>query len=823
MSLRIIDESRQNLLFAFRQLVRQRTFTVIAVLTLALGIGFTTAIFSVVHAVVLRPLPVPDPDRLVVVNEVWRGRPGNVSAGNFVDWRAAAKSFESLAAAQYSSFNLADTGTAERVIGARVTAAYFDVFATSPMRGRVFTVAEDEPGREQLVVLSHRLWARRFGGDPAVVGKEIRMNGRPYSVLGIMPPSFDLAAFTEELWVPVAFTPERKATHDEHYLTVYAKLRNGVTRQQAQGEMEAIAADLSARYPRDNAGNTALVQPLMDVIVGGVRQRLLILFGAVAFVLLIACTNVANLLLARGSSRSRELAVRSALGAGRARLVGQLLTESLVLGGVGALVGLALARWGIQLLITFAPAGVPRLDQATIDAPVLVFALGIALASSLIFGLAPALRASRTDLQGSLKDGARQVGASLGQDRVRAALVAVEVALAVLLLVGAGLLIRTAIALQSVHPGFEPGGVISARLSLPAADYAEPARVIQTFQRVVEETRQLPGVELAAAVTQAPLSAGGNSNGLIAEGRAFDIRNAINSRLRIVTLDYFRTLRVPIVEGRGFTDADRRGAPKVMIVSQELARVAWPGQSAIGKRMACCEGGPNEPDWKIVVGVAGDVRSSGLAQAAGPEFYLPVDQVPAVAWDWIQRTMCMVGAIGGKPERACAVLAHDCQRHRSERADLRRALDGGAVDHVQCTGAVQHVDVGRARRGRARPGGDRDLRGDRLFRGSAVAGNWRSDGTGRVSARRCHARGPSGNRPGADRRPGGSRCLARAPRCDERAIIRRVAARPGHARHRDGRARHRVVAGEHHPGPARGADRSCAGAEGRVTSDRHAR
>ena len=639
-----MSELSQDVRFAVRQMLRNPGFTIVALATLALGIGATAAIFSVVHAVVLRPLPVPEPERILTIYEYSRGNLGNISAGNFVDGVQSAASFSDTTALQYSSFNLADAEDATRVIGARTTAGFFGVFGIAPQFGRVYTDAEDQPGRELVVVLSHRLWTRRFGADPSMVGRSIRLNGQPYEVVGIMPAHFDFTAQTEELWVPIAFTPERKATHDEHYLFSFGRLKPGVTREQAAAELDRNAADLKKKFPRDNAELGMRAVPLMQNFVGDYGQRLFVMLGAVGFVLLIACGNIANLLLARGAARSGELAMRAALGAGRGRIVRQLLTESAVLAVVSAAAGLALAAWGVRALIAAAPPGVPRLEQTSLDPIVIAFTMGIALLSAALFGVAPALRAARTDVQTVLKEGGRGSSSGGVRDRLRAGLIVAELALALLLLVGAGLLIRSAMALQNTAPGFHASGVLASRMSLPAAEYAEPARIIETFERVAEAARHVPGVSAAALTSQVPMGPGGNGNGLIPEGRPLEMASAINSRLRIVTPGYFETLGIPILRGRPIDETDRRGGLKVMVVSQALADAAFPGADPIGKRMACCEAGPDgkSPDYKTIVGVAGNVRWRGLGEAPSPEFYLPAAQVPAVAWNWIQRTMYVV-------------------------------------------------------------------------------------------------------------------------------------------------------------------------------------
>ena len=447
------SELAQDVKFACRQLARSPGFTAVAVLTLALGIGATTAIFSAVQSVVLRPLPFPDSNRLLSVYEYVRENRSNVSAGNFVDGIEPVGAFSAVSAAQFSSFNLADGGNTERVVGARVTAGYFDVFNLPPAHGRVFSKEEDQPGREQVVVLSHRLWMRRFGGDPAVVGRRVTLNERPYDVIGVMPARFDYTADRDELWVPIAFTPQRKAMHDEHYLQVYARLKPAATSEQALQELRGNAQRLRVAFPREAAELDFTTVPVLEDLVGDYPRRMFTLLGAVGFVLLIACGNVANLLLARGAVRAGELAVRAALGAGRGRIARQLLTESVVLAILSAIAGLALAAVGIRALVAAAPPGVPRLEQTTLDPYVLGFTCVVTLVSAMLFGVVPALRAARVDVQTVIKEGGRGAGMGGVRDRLRTGLIVAELAVALLLLVGAGLLIRSSLALAGGRPG----------------------------------------------------------------------------------------------------------------------------------------------------------------------------------------------------------------------------------------------------------------------------------------------------------------------------------------------------------------------------------
>ena len=635
-----LEEFRDDVRFAARQLAHAPAFTLVAALTLALGIGATTAIFSVVHAVVLRPLPFPEPDRVMSVGEDWQGRVSSASVGNFTDYRTHLKSFSSLAAKQFVSYNLAEGDQPERIVGGRVTHTWFDVIGIAPLYGRVFTADEDKPGNDRVVVLSHRLWTRRFGANPSIVDRVVRLNSEPYAVLGVMPPQFDITSDSEELWTPVAFTAAQMAEHDEHFLECIGRLARSVSVEQARAELRTLYPQMQAQYPGNNQVKLGVLKPFQETLVGDYRQRLLVLLGAVSLVLLIACGNVANLLLARGGLRAREIALRAAVGAGRGRIVRQLLTETLVLALAGAALGLALAWVAVPVLVASSPEGVPRLEQAGLDSVVLAFALGAAFLSALVAGLAPALRTARTDLRATLNEGGR--GGTAGRDRLRTALVALEVALALMLLVGAGLLVRSALNLQRIDPGFDPRGVLSARITLPEARYDNPTRLVRTFEELAERLAQAPGVEAAALNSQGPLVPGGSSNGLLPAGKPFSSDAVTQSALNIVTLDYFRTMRIPLKRGRLFTGDDRRGAPLVMVVNESAARGLFPGEDPIGKQVGCCEGGPDNPRYKTIIGVVGDTRSSGPAEDAEPEFFLPIEQSPDIAWRWIQNSMTLV-------------------------------------------------------------------------------------------------------------------------------------------------------------------------------------
>ncbi len=635
------EELRQDSAHAIRQLRNARAFTAGAVLTLALGIGATTAIFGAVDSVVLRQFAFANPDRVVAPEEWWHNAAGSVSAGNFTDWRDQARSFSRMAAEQFSPANLTDGDVPERVMAGRVTSDFFPVFGVAPLIGRTFRPEDDSSGHEQVAVLSEGLWTRRFGADRAILNRATRINGIPVTVVGVMPRSFDPSASGEELWMPLALTPAQRLQHDDHSLFVVGLLAPGVTLSQARTEMDEIGRRLAQQFPQEEVGRTVRVPPYADIVIGNERPRLLAVLGAVSFVLLIACGNVANLLLARGAVRAKEIAIRGALGARRSRIVRQLLTESLVLTGLATIAGIGLAWFGIRIFVASAPDGLfPRLGETRIDGSVLAFAIVIAAGSAILFGLAPTLRAARQDVQSALRTDGRGTGTV--RDRLRAGLVVAEIALALPLLHGAGLLVRSAIHLDHTPIGFDPAGILTARLALPASTYDTPDKVERTFGQILSGLRADPRVQSAAVVSQAPMGAGRSSNGLVPEGAALDARSAIDAWMRIASPGYHRAMRIPIVAGRSFTEADIAGAPRVMIVSQALAARVWPGQNPIGRRMACCEGTLQDPRWKTVVGVAGDVRSAGLTTDIYPEFYLPVSQVPPQAWAWVQRTMTMV-------------------------------------------------------------------------------------------------------------------------------------------------------------------------------------
>ena len=650
-----IQEMVQDARYALRQLARMPGFTTVAALTLAVGIGATTAIFSIVHAVVLKPLPFPNPDQLVRVYTNSRGTDGSTSAANFVRWRERSHSFSQIVPVEYRNFTLL-TGDrpAEQVTGARVSADLFPALGVTMRLGRPFTKEEDQPGRDNVVVLSERFWRTRFNGDSSLVGRTIRLNAVEHVVIGIVPASADVMSADANVWVPIAFTAEERGDSRKGYLDVFGRLAPGVTIAQAQGEMAAIAKTLQTEL-EENKGNGVRIAALADEYVGQYKSRLLILLGAVGFVLLIACVNVANLLLARGAARGKEMSIRAALGAGRARVLRQLFTESLVLAGVGGVIGLGLAFLAVRALKVMAPSEVPRLAEAGLDVATVAFALGATVLSSIVFGIVPALRTARRDLQRSLREGGRGSSVS-ARDRVRQLLVAAEVSLSLTLLIGAGLLIRSGIRLQNVEPGFSTSRLFTAWMALPPAQYDSVERVRQAFDRIVTEVRSTPGVESAATVTVIPMTGLTAQANFIPEGRADDPTNSVAFNFRLASPGVFRTLGIPVKQGRDFDDRDVAGTPCAIIVNEAATRKAWPNESALGKRIPGPRDASGQRTMCAVVGIVGDAHDDGLREAVRPQLYFAAAQAPAPFWFAMQRSTFLVARTAGDPRAMTKTL-----------------------------------------------------------------------------------------------------------------------------------------------------------------------
>ncbi len=616
-----------------RMLLKRPGFTAIAVITLALGVGANTAIFSVVNAVLLRPLPYPEADRLVYI---WDSNPSigypqfSSSAPNLADWRQQSQSFEYLTAFTTWSFNLTGRGEPERLQGARVSPEIFPMLGVKPILGRTFLPEEDTLGKHRVVLLSQNLWQNRFGEDRNIIGQPITLNGESYTIIGVVQPDFRTPN-QSELWIPAAFE-ELQPRRGNHMLGVIARLKPGVTITQAQAEMDGITRRLEEQYPDSNKGWGVRLVSLFDVVVGDIRTALWVLLAAVGFVLLIACANVANLLLARAATRQREVAIRAALGASRWRVVRQLLTESVMLALVGGALGLLISLWGVELLTKLNPENLPRVNEIGVDQRVLGFTLLASLLTGIFFGLAPALQSTKFDLHESLKEGGKGALTSGRGNRLRNLFVVVEIALSLVLLVGAGLMARSLLRLQQVKLGFNPENLLTLNISLPQAKYREAVQREAFYRDLMRNVSALPGVQSAAVIGPLPL-AGDEVWEFFIEGRQMmpDGRGA-NANFRRCTPDYFRAMAIPLLRGRFFNEQDMRQTEQVVIINQTMVRQFLPNDDPLGKRIAFS--GPQGP-WHTVVGIVGDIRHLGLDKEAGLELYRPFAQTSA-------RTMTLV-------------------------------------------------------------------------------------------------------------------------------------------------------------------------------------
>ena len=615
-----------DLRFAFRQFLKSPGFTLIAVTTLALGIAANTAIFSVVDAVLLHPLPYPNAEKIVTVSQTIRSTgvsTEDASPANFIDWQAQNSVFSAMACARGWQANLSGGEEPERVPATMVSSQFFSLFGAQPILGRTLGPNDARPGSSHVVVLSHDLWARRFGSDRGILGQDLLLDGEKFTVVGIVPAGFSPDDYAQ-LWVPspwdvpvhpLAPNENPRTMRDRSYLEAWARLKPGVSLAQAKAQMSTIAARLEQQYPGADQDTGVALVPLHEEMVGGIRPMLLMLLGAVSLVLLIACANVANLLLARAAARSRELAIRTALGASRLRLVRQLLTESAVLSLLGGGLGVLLTFWALPVLLALSPPEIGQFNHVGLNRQVLVFSLVISIATGLLFGLAPALFASRSNPNESLREGER--GSSLGKNSARSVLIAAEIALSLVLLVGAGLMMKSFVRLTNVDPGFNPEHLLVFNIGLPAA--AEPARQSAFYQQVVDRLGALPGMLTAGAVSRLPL-AGGNSS------RSFNVAGSDQSQnadIRVCTPDYFRTMGIPLIRGRNFSAHDSRSAPAVAIINQATAANVFPRQDPIGKFIE--NFGPDRLRLQIV-GVVGNVRHVALETAARPELYTPLAQ-----------------------------------------------------------------------------------------------------------------------------------------------------------------------------------------------------
>ena len=652
-----LETAGKDLRYAARMLWKSPGFTIIAVLALALGIGANTAIFSFVNAVLLRSLPYPEADRLVLVREYRereRSAKGDrfapVSGPDFLDWRGQAKSFEAMAALDFTSYNLSKSGEPERLLSLRVAPAFFRVLGVTPALGRDYAMEEEQPGRDRVVVMTHRLWQRRFNRDPRIVGSTIHLNEEPYQVIGVLPESFRFPmAAGSELFVPLTLDRTMTAERAAHWLQVIARLKHGVTIGQAHSEMAVIAAQLEKEH-RVNRGHSAAVQALQEEVSGKVKPALLILLGAVGLVLLIACSNVANLLLARASARAREVLVRRALGCSRGRLIRQFLTESMVLGVIGGAAGLALATWALSALQAAFAKDIDAFtllggDRVAFDPMVLGATLALSVLTGIAFGIVPALEISRSDLGVALRQSGGRGSTAAGM-RTRAILVIAETALAVVLTIGAGLLVKSFVTLRQVDTGFRQEGLLTMELMLAPTKYRDGAQVTAFYQQLVERARAIPGVRSAGAVDLLPMSGQEGRTSIRVEGRAPRAeREILRVHPRAATVDYLSAMGVPFRKGRAFTEADAAGRPRVAIVNELTAARYFDGADPIGKRIQY--GGSAE--WIEVVGVTASIRHNSPEREANPELFVPFLQSPS-------RYMTIVVRVSVEPSQVAAEL-----------------------------------------------------------------------------------------------------------------------------------------------------------------------
>jgi predicted permease len=629
-----------DLRYSVRMLSKRPVFTLVAVITLALGIGANTAIFSVINAVLLRDLPVAEPDRLVMVFEA---KFGTVAPFNYLTWKAQQTVFEEIGAFIDQGFALAGNDGAEMLQGARVTANIFHLLRAAPSLGRTFTNEEDRPGGARVVILSHSFWQRRFGGAQDIAGQTITLDDQPGTIIGVMPKGFDFPSDNMDLWMPAALGMDSAGGRS---LRVIARLKPQSTLEQARAEMSAISRTMALANPSLNADLDARIVPLQETVVSGWRLILLVLFGAVSCVLLISCANVANLILARTTARSREIAIRVAMGASRLRIVRLLLIESLLLAGAGGLAGLLIAWWGVDTLTALSPSNLLRTSGVGVDAYVICFTFAVALLSGLLFGLVPALQFSKPALNDSLKDGGRGATAGPGRVLMRAALVVTEITLSLILLTGAGLMVRSFLHLQSVDLGYDPHNLLTLRLSLPETRYPEAHQVISFYQQLTERLERLPGVMSVGAIHALPLSGSGSFRPFTIEGASHEPGKAPVVQYRLISPGYFRAMKIALIRGRDFAKQDEGQAPGVVIINQALQRRYFPNEDPIGKRITI--GGYND-QWGEIIGIVGDVR----------HFWAGIDPVPEMYWDYSQSWLARGRTLGNHRRSLSLALRTD--------------------------------------------------------------------------------------------------------------------------------------------------------------------
>jgi putative ABC transport system permease protein len=645
----------QDLRFGFRTLTKSPGFAVVALLTLALGIGANSAIFSVINAILLRPLSYKNPEQLILVNHNYQkiNLKASVSAFGFAHYRDNAKSFESLTAVTGWAANLTGEGEPERLTGQNVSANFFELLGANAAMGRTFAVGEDSEGKNRVVVLSHAFWQRRFGGDQNILNKTLSLNGENYTVVGVMPPSFQYGrefGMIVDLWSPIVFTPQQLSSNSitNEFLSVIGRLRPGVSQQQAQAEMHNIASSLRQQYMQgaDATNWDLLLTSFRQQVVGDISTMLWIVMLVVGFVLLIACANVANLLLARAAARQKEIAVRTALGARRWRIIRQLLTESMLLSVVGGAFGLLIGYWGVKALVALNEDRIPRAHEISLDWKVLLFTFGVSIVTGILFGIVPAIQTTKTDLHETLKEGGRNAAATTKQ-WIRSSLVVVEIALALAVLVGAGLLVKSFLHVQQVNPGFNPEGLLTMHLSLPMTKYSEAPQRANFYKQVINDVRSLPGVQSVGAVSVLPLSGGGSSGSFRIEGRDVPPGQSSPHGARwAATPDYFKTMGIPLIRGRYFEERDTAEALPVAIIDQSLAQKYWPNEDPLGKRMVF-EGTRDNPLWREIVGIVGHVKHTDLEGESRAQYYMPHQQRPQPNMALVIRTPNDPNALAG--------------------------------------------------------------------------------------------------------------------------------------------------------------------------------
>jgi putative ABC transport system permease protein len=629
-----MDTVRSDVRFALRQLRKSAAFTIVAVLTLALGIGANSAIFSIVYSVLLRPLPYAHAERLLKLRE--RNGASDtqgmaVTFGNYASWVARVHSFEAFGAYHWDGLTLTGAGDPRSLQLLRANAGYWKVQYIPPVLGRYFETKDDAPGAPNVVVISHSLWQSAFAADSSIIGRAITLSGLPYTVVAVASPLYTMPAV--DAWVPLALTSAQMNEHADHELSVVGLVREGVPANAAVAELAHVEAELASEYPNSYFDGGIIATSLRDSVVGPVRALLLILLGAVGLVLLIACVNIANLQLARAAVRRKEIAVRNALGAGRGRIVAQLFTESVLLALAGAIVGLVVAAGTVRFLIQNSPLGIPRLEDARLNAPVLAFAMLLALACGVAFGLFPAVRASRLDLQESLREGARSDAGAM-RNGLRATLVVCQISLAMVLLIGAGLLVRSATLMQHVPPGFDTENVLVTYVGLPNARYSTDSAVSARFDEILHSVASIPGVASAALVSRVPIAGFGMDCNFRAEGGL--ARDAsFNANVRVATPAYFETLRIPLLRGQVFSTMDRSGTLRVALINRRLAHKLFGDSDPMGRRITCSAPTSANPSWLTVIGITGDLHASGLGDDIRDEVYSPMSQS-------MQRSMAIV-------------------------------------------------------------------------------------------------------------------------------------------------------------------------------------